>query len=146
MNGSQEQEVRAAAAHLIEAFSSHDLEEYFGSFRPDATFVFYYSPLRLETREAYMREWAGWEKEGFEVLSCKSTDQLVQVLSEDTAIFTHSVSTEVLRGGIRELLSERETIVFVRENATGRWEAVHEHLSSAPTNALASTSPLEESA
>lgn len=146
MTESQEQEVRAAAAHLIEAFGNHDLEEYFGCFRADAAFVFYYSPQRLETREAYLQEWAEWKKEGFEILSCKSTDQLVQVLSRDTAVFSHSVSTQLLRGGIKELLSERETIVFVRDGATGRWEAVHEHLSSMPTDALASPRPLEQSA
>jgi ketosteroid isomerase-like protein len=75
--------------------------------------------------------WDGWETDGFHVLSCRSSDQHVEVLGDDTAVFTHRVHTAVRTGEVEETLDERETIVFRRET-NGRWLAVHEHLSPAP--------------
>jgi ketosteroid isomerase-like protein len=53
----------------------------------------------------------------------------VQILSPDTAVFTHRVRTR-LAGEAAEL-SERETIVF-RRDSSGTWLGVHEHLSVDP--------------
>src|SRR5690606_17510916 len=99
-------------------------------FAPDATFLFYNLGRTLENRAAYEAEWRLWEeRDGFRVLGCRSKDRRVQVLGE-VAIFTHAVETDLSIGGERLTNSERETIVFSR-NASGRWLAVHEHLSAA---------------
>lgn len=63
---SAEAEVLAAAADLVSVFGSHQTAEYFASFSPDATFVFYNWPERLDSRAAYEAVWAGWEtNDGF---------------------------------------------------------------------------------
>ncbi|MEU8660031.1 nuclear transport factor 2 family protein [Actinoplanes philippinensis] len=64
------------------------------------------------------------------MLSCESTDQFVQLIGEDVAIFTHRVRTVVRLDGAEQTLDERETIVFHQRD--GQWPAVHEHLSGAP--------------
>jgi ketosteroid isomerase-like protein len=125
-----EGEVLAAAAGLVDAFGSHDVERYFGSFSPEATFVFHTTPRWLGTRAEYEQEWRSWEESGFRVLACESHDQSVQLLADDVAVFTHSVRTSVR--GDDEIQRERETIVFQRSTG-GRWLGVHEHLSPDPT-------------
>jgi uncharacterized protein (TIGR02246 family) len=126
-----EDDVRDAARHLVEAFGAHDTAAYFASFAPDATFVFHSHGVPLRDRDAYRQLWTGWEQDGFRVLGCTSSEQHVQVLDGDTAVFTHRVRTTVRDAQGREELDERETIVFHRR-ADGRWLAVHEHLSPTP--------------
>jgi uncharacterized protein (TIGR02246 family) len=121
-------QVLDAAQALVEAFGAHDTEAYFASFSPAATFLFYTHEEPLRSRDAYRSLWSGWEQDGFRVLSCASSDQHVQVLGDDVAVFTHAVHTVVRTGDDEETLDERETIVFRRE-VGGRWMAVHEHLS-----------------
>lgn len=123
-----EDEVMAAAAALVAAFGAHDVEGYFGSFAPDASFLFYTTDRVLETRAAYEEEWRSWEASGFRVLGCQSLDGRVQPLTEDVAAFTHRVRTRVRDAEGEHDLAERETIVF-RRSADGRWLGVHEHLS-----------------
>jgi uncharacterized protein (TIGR02246 family) len=131
VNGDTADEVRAAANALISAFGAHDTEAYFQAFRPDASFVFYTSHERLESRAAYREEWERWEREdGFHVLACASSDQMVQVVG-DAAVFTHSLATRIRLDVGEESVRERETIVFAREH-DGSWLAVHEHLSPDP--------------
>ncbi|GAA4720873.1 nuclear transport factor 2 family protein [Pedococcus ginsenosidimutans] len=128
---STDQEVLASADALVRAFASGDRTAYFACFAPDATFVFHTTPQRLGSRAAYEALWEQWVTEdGFAVVSCSSTDQVVQVLGPDAAVFAHGVTTVVEVGGIREELHERETIVFARRD--GVWMAVHEHLSPTP--------------
>jgi ketosteroid isomerase-like protein len=124
-----EDDVLAAAAALVDAFGSHDVDRYFGSFSPEATFVFHTTPRWLGTRAEYEQEWRAWEKDGFRVVACDSHDQSVRLLTEDVAVFTHSVRTSLQ--GVNEVQRERETIVFQR-GADGRWVGVHEHLSPDP--------------
>lgn len=125
-----EQEIRAAAAAIVTAFGRSDRAAYFALFAPDATFIFHTSPRRLNSRAEYEAEWNRWEREDhFKVLSCTSSDQRVQLLG-DTAIFTHSVRTDLSTKQGRSTLLERETIVFNRRG--GRWLGVHEHLSPEP--------------
>lgn len=127
---SPREEVLAAATTIVEAFGRHDPGAYFALFDPEATFIFYTTPGRLEDRAAYQREWAAWEKDlGFRVRSCTSSDQRVQLLG-DIAVFTHSVRTEISTNQGESTLFERETIVF--HHRDGRWIAVHEHLSPLP--------------
>ena len=131
MTGDTADEVRAAANALISAFGAHHTEEYFQAFRPDASFVFYTSPERLESRAAYREEWERWERDdGFHVLDCTSSDQTVQVVG-DAAVFTHSLITRIGLDAGEETVRERETIVFARDQ-DGSWLAVHEHLSPDP--------------
>jgi ketosteroid isomerase-like protein len=125
-----EDEVLAAADALVDAFGSHDVERYFASFAPEATFVFHTTPRWLGTRAEYEQEWRSWEREGFKVLSCESHDQSVELLTDDVAVFTHSVRTRL--EGVDDVQRERETIVFRRVLGTG-WLGVHEHLSPDPT-------------
>lgn len=126
-----EAEVRAAGEALVSAFGLGDLEAYFGCFAEDATFLFHTTDRLLTSTEEYRREWARWVAEnGFQVVSCESTDAVVQLLG-DTGVFTHRVRTTVRTNDGEDVLHERETIVFARR--AGRWLAVHEHLSPAPS-------------
>ncbi len=132
--GTTQDEVREAARRLVAAFAAHDTAAYFASFAPGATFVFHTHEVPLGSREAYQQLWAGWEQDGFQVLSCSSSSQQVQVLSADAAVFSHRVHTVVRTGDEQEALDERETIVFARQS-DGVWLAVHEHLSPTPGGA-----------
>jgi ketosteroid isomerase-like protein len=50
----------------------------------------------------------------------------------ETAIFTHRIETRLAFGPDETTASERETIVFCRQE-NGNWLAIHEHLSPAAT-------------
>lgn len=124
-----EDAVLAAAAAVVEAFGAHRRDDYFACFAPDATFVFYTTPERLDSRVAYEAVWSEWESEsGFHVEACTSRDGRVQVIG-DTAVFVHDVETTLSVNGTRSTVLERETIVFAERD--GRWLGVHEHLSPA---------------
>ncbi|GAS97796.1 uncharacterized protein RMCC_4762 [Mycolicibacterium canariasense] len=121
-----EDDVLAAADALVAAFAATDTAAYFACFSPDATFVFHPEPARLDNRAAYEALWAGWLAAGWRVVSCTSTDRLVQ-LHGDLAVFTHSVRTTTSENSVETTTDERETIVFARVGE--RLLAVHEHLS-----------------
>ena len=122
------QDVIAAAAKIVADFGAHKTDAYFSGFSPEATFMFYTHSERLTSRAAYQLLWAKWEDEaGFRVHSCKSSNQLLQLLGNDAAVFSHLVESVIEFGGEKTTLSERETIVF--ELIEGKWLAVHEHLS-----------------
>ncbi|WP_392959002.1 YybH family protein [Streptomyces sp. LN245] len=128
MSTTTAQEVRAAADELVAAFAEGRLDDYFGAFAPDATFVFHTKPQRLGSTAEYRALWQRWvEQDGFRVLGCTSSAQLVQPFG-DTAVFSHDVETRVATNAGEETVHERETIVFAR-SADGAWLAVHEHLS-----------------
>ncbi|WP_314529107.1 YybH family protein [uncultured Pseudomonas sp.] len=131
------QEVLQAAADLVAAFARNDRAAYFGAFTADASFVFYTLPQPLLSRDAYQALWDSWRRdEGFEVLSCTSSNAFVS-LQGDVAIFMHDVATELRMNGEQFKSQERETIVFKRqglgaEQQEGLWLACHEHLSAMP--------------
>ncbi|MCK6187589.1 nuclear transport factor 2 family protein [Pseudomonas sp. EYE_354] len=131
------QEVVQAAADLVAAFARNDRAAYFGAFTADASFVFYTLPQPLLSRDAYQALWDSWRRdEGFEVLSCTSSNAFVSVQG-DAAIFVHDVATELRMNGEQFFSQERETIVFTRQGAgtqqkQGLWLACHEHLSAMP--------------
>jgi len=122
--------VLAAAARLVDAFSRHDTDAYFSAFATDASFIFHNLDRVLTSRDAYRAEWQLWEvRDGFRVRSCRSLDKNVQ-MAGDTAVFTHTVETDVSFGGEPSTNRERETIVFRWQDGT--WIAFHEHLSVLP--------------
>jgi ketosteroid isomerase-like protein len=131
------QAVQKAAADLVSAFARNDRAAYFGAFSRDASFVFYTLPEPLLSRDAYQALWDSWRRdEGFEVLSCTSSNAIVS-LHGDVAIFIHDVATELRMNGEQFFSQERETIVFKRqgsrtEQQEGLWLACHEHLSAMP--------------
>ncbi len=126
--GRDEQDVRDAVAAIVSAFGDGRLDDYFGGFHPDCSFVFYTSEHRLNTVAEYRALWDRWiAEDGFEVRSCRTRDTYVQVWG-DAAVVTHAVETRVHTRTSEDVLLERETIVLVRQ-ADGRWLAVHEHLS-----------------
>ena len=126
-----EAEVREAVDRIVDAFGNGRLDEYFGCFAPDATFVFYTTPERLTSVDAYRAVWDRWVAEdGFRVVSCRTTDTNVQMLGE-VAIVTHSVETRIATHEGEDTVHERETIVLARGD-DGRWLGVHEHLSPQP--------------
>ncbi|MGY0019832.1 nuclear transport factor 2 family protein [Streptomyces sp. YJ-C3] len=128
MSSSTVEEVRAAADALVAAFAEGRLEDYFGSFAPDASFVFHTTPQRLESTAAYRALWQSWvDEDDFRIESCASTGRLIQDLG-DTAVFSHDVETVISTRDGEETVRERETIVFARKG-DDRWTAVHEHLS-----------------
>jgi len=130
-------EVLQAAADLVAAFARNDRTAYFGAFTADASFVFYTLPQPLLSRDAYQALWDQWRRdEGFEVLSCASSNAVVS-LQGDVAIFMHDVTTELRMNGEQFFSQERETIVFKRQGSRtqeqqGLWLACHEHLSAMP--------------
>ncbi|QHF46194.1 DUF4440 domain-containing protein [Pseudomonas sp. S35] len=131
------QAVLQAAAELVAAFARNDRAAYFGAFTVDASFVFYTLPQPLLSRDAYQALWDSWcAHEGFEVLSCTSSNAFVSLQGEDVAIFVHDVATELRMNGEQFLSQERETIVFKRQGLRteqqGLWLACHEHLSAVP--------------
>ena len=126
-SGLTQEDVEAAAAGLVAAFSQTDTETYFASFSPDATFVFHTEDRRLERRADYEALWQSWLADGWRVTECLSSNQSIQLLG-DTAVFCHDVKTTINTG---ETTLERETIVFHRDDA-GSLLAVHEHLSPLP--------------
>ena len=127
-----ENAVLEAAAKIVAAFGTHSRDEYFSYFSPDATFIFYTSTTRFNSRAEYESEWLAWGTGGFHVHSCTSSDPLVTFHANDTvAVFTHTVRTDLTLEGERMQTGERETIVF--ENQNGTWVAIHEHLSADPT-------------
>lgn len=125
------QTVLAAAQTLIDAFSRHDVSAYFASFAPDASFIFHSTGHVLNNRAEYEQLWREWERDmGFRVMSCASSDQVVQ-LRGDVAVFHHRVRTSLQTNDGALDMDERETIVF-QQQVDGQWLAVHEHLSSTP--------------
>lgn len=121
-------EVLAAAAKIVSDFGSHKTSEYFAGFAADASFLFYTHTERLNSRAEYEALWAKWESEdGFRVHGCRSSNQLVQLIGADAAVFSHMVSSDIEFAGETSTIAERETIVFAKQN--GEWLAVHEHLS-----------------
>jgi ketosteroid isomerase-like protein len=124
-------EVLQAAADLVTAFANNDRDAYFGAFSDDASFLFYTLEQPLLSRDAYQAVWDSWRLEGFEVLSCVSSNAFVSLQGDEVAIFIHDVATELRMQGEQSFSQERETIVFRRQQE-GRWLACHEHLSATP--------------
>ncbi|MDP3844844.1 MAG: nuclear transport factor 2 family protein [Pseudomonas sp.] len=130
------QQVLEAATQLVAAFASNDSDAYFAAFSEDASFVFHSCEQPLLSRSAYRQLWDSWQRDGFEVLDCTSSNQFVS-LQGDVAIFIHDVSTRLCIQGNESLSLERETIVFRQQPQTGRWLACHEHLSAMPKHSPA---------
>jgi ketosteroid isomerase-like protein len=127
MSGQKDQ-VLEAAAKIVADFGAHKKESYFSNFSEAATFIFHTHNSRLGSRAEYQKLWDSWETDdGFRVHGCKSTNQLVQSIGADFAIFTHDVESSVELGGETSTVFERETIVFEKQD--GSWIVVHEHLS-----------------
>jgi ketosteroid isomerase-like protein len=123
-----EAEVLAAADALVADFGGGRVDAYFARLAPDATFVFYTSPERLESREEYRALWDRWVAEDqFRVLACTSSNRIVQPLGADAAVLAHDVTTRVSTTAGERELTESESIVFARRD--GEWLVVHEHLS-----------------
>ncbi|MDH6236728.1 nuclear transport factor 2 family protein [Cryobacterium sp. CG_9.6] len=125
-------EALAAVDDIIDNFGHHRRDDYFAGFAPDATFLFYTHPHRLESRSAYERLWASWEHvNSFRVLACTSDNRHIQMFGH-TAVFTHDVDTLVAIDGVTSTLLERESIILEQRN--GAWICVHEHLSARTHN------------
>lgn len=126
-----ENDVRQVAADLVKAFGRHDEEAYFSFFAPESTFVFYTHDRVLGSTAEWRALWKEWEEgAGFRVLACASADGRVDMVRDDVAVFTHTVTTRLMMDGVEETVRERETIVF--RNFPAGWLAVHEHLSPLP--------------
>ncbi len=122
-------EVRRAAAEIVDAYAATETDAYFACFAPDATFCFHTEPARLNDRAAYERLWRDWVSHGWRVRSCASSAPLVQTFPGG-AVFTHDVATTVDTPDRQGSYRERETIVFRAE--ADRLIAIHEHLSPVP--------------
>jgi ketosteroid isomerase-like protein len=114
-------QVLKAAADLVSAFARNDREAYFGAFSADASFVFHTLEQPLLSRDAYQALWDSWcAEDGFEVLSCTSSNAFVSLQGDMAQHFSQ----------------ERETIVFKKQASgqeqQGLWLACHEHLSAMP--------------
>ena len=123
--------VLEAAAEIVAAFGSHNKDRYFSCFSPAATFIFYSSDKPFASRREYEDEWDSWEKGGFRVHGCFSSEAKVTLhAGSRIAIFTHTVRTDSSISGERMTIVERETIVFEKNDE--RWLGIHEHLSLDP--------------
>ena len=124
---SDEVEVEAAAVALLDAFAKNDLPRYFGSFLPEASFIFPIVDHVMHSPAEYAAEWQRWvEADDFKVTECLSFDRKIQVYG-DLAIFTHRIITRSTGHSGERTLHERETIIFKRVG--GVWMAAHEHVS-----------------
>jgi ribosomal protein S5 len=72
------------------------------------------------------------------VIECDSSGQAVQ-LGGTGAVFSHDVRTVVEVAGARDVLHERESIIFSR-TVDGRILAIHEHLSPASVSSAKAAS------
>ncbi len=122
----KEADALTAVDRIIDDFAHHRRDAYFAGFAPDATFLFHNVDHRLESRQAYETLWADWESEGFQVLSCSSTNRRIQLFGS-IAVFSHDVETKAKLAGVAETSRERETIVLGLTD--GLWLGIHEHLS-----------------
>ena len=125
-------QVLTATDELIAAFAANDTAAYFACFTPDATFVFHPESSRFGDRAAYETVWASWLDSGWRVVSCISSDRLVQIY-RNFAVLTHTCDTVTSADGEETTLRERESIVFLLDG--DRLLAVHEHLSPMPAGA-----------
>jgi len=125
-----EAEVLAAADAIIEAFAATDTDAYFAGFAPDASFVFHPEPARLNSRAEYESLWAGWLASGWRVTACSSSERLVQTFPGG-AVFSHTVATSIDSADGPDSYVERESIIF--RSVEDGLEAIHEHLSTVPT-------------
>ena len=124
-------EVRQSIDALVAAFGEGRLNDYFGCFAHDATFVFHTTPARLMSVDEYRALWARWVAEdGFRIVGCRTFDTNVQLFG-DIAVVAHSVETRISTNDGEDTVRERETIVMQRQG-DGRWLGVHEHLSPQP--------------
>ena len=120
-------EALAAVDTIIANFGSHQRDAYFAGFAPEATFLFYTTPERIEYRAGYEQLWHEWERDnGFHVVSCSSSNRRIQVFGT-TAVFSHDVDTVLTMDGATETVAERESIIL--EKRDGLWLGIHEHLS-----------------
>jgi ketosteroid isomerase-like protein len=126
-------QIMTATDDLVAAFAATDTSSYFACFSPDATFVFHPESERLNDRATYEALWASWVDDGWRVVSCTSSDRMVQILGE-AAVLSHTVDTVTSLGGHESTTRERESIVFALDDEH-RLLAVHEHLSPVPTDA-----------
>jgi len=126
------EQVLTATDQLIAAFAANDTAAYFAWFTPDATFVFHPEDRRFEDRADYEAVWASWLASGWRVVSCISSDRMVQNYG-NFAVLTHTCDTVTSVDGQETTLRERESIIFVLDG--DRLLAVHEHLSPMPAGA-----------
>ena len=133
-----EADVQAAATKVIDAFAAADFDAYFECFAEDATFLFHSEPSRIESLEDYRNLWRSWQDSGWRVMECRSSGQAVQ-LAGTGAVFSHDVRTVVEVAGARDVLRERESIIFSR-TVDGRILAMHEHLSPASVSSAKAAS------
>jgi ketosteroid isomerase-like protein len=122
-------EVQTVATRLVDAFAAADFDTYFRCFAEDATFLFHTEPSRIESLEDYRNLWRSWLDSGWRVVECQSSSQAIQLVGTG-AVFSHDVRTVVEVGGTRDVLHERESIIFSR-TPDGGILAIHEHLSPA---------------
>lgn len=130
MHTPTEAQVLTAADAIVAAFSATDTDAYFAGFSPDASFIFHPEPARLNSRAEYEQLWASWLASGWRVVSCASSDRLVQPFPGG-AVFSHTVATSIDSADGPDSYVERESIIFRLEGAD-RLIAVHEHLSTIP--------------
>ncbi len=132
--------VLAAAKRLVKLYGANMMQEYLALFAPDATFIFYSYDDVMMSLNAWSEEIARLEADGNRVLSCTSSNQHVQTIAPNGALFFHDVTTvEADAQGNETTYHERETIVFQFRGGDGpmdgHWLAVHEHLSPIPESA-----------
>ncbi len=130
MHTPTEAQVLTAADAIVAAFSATDTDAYFAGFSPDASFIFHPEPARLNSRAEYEQLWASWLASGWRVVSCASSDRLVQPFPGG-AVFSHTVATSIDSADGPDSYVERESIIF-RLEGDDRLIAVHEHLSTIP--------------
>lgn len=130
MHTPSETQVLAAADAIVAAFSATDTEAYFAAFSADASFIFHPEPARLNSRNEYEELWASWLESGWHVVSCDSSDRLVQTFPGG-AVFSHTVATSIDSAEGPASYVERESIIF-RVSEGEQLIAVHEHLSTIP--------------
>ena len=126
--------VQSAADDVVGAFPRHDRDAYSAALAPDASFIFHNLPERLDSRDAYLARWRrqGEEAHGLHIEGGDSSEPAV-VTHGSMAVFSHRMTTRLQFDGHSETRRERETLAFGK-NKSGRWLALHRHLSLDPTH------------
>ncbi|MHC8304808.1 YybH family protein [Pseudomonas sp. PB3P13] len=121
-----------ALDELLNGYRTNEQYPYFKCFADNATVLLHTSSEVFFSKADFERAWLRLREEhGFKVIDCQSSNCHV-TMGDGFAVIIHDVYTSFLYDGEVVLASDRETIVFRRDNAEGLWLVCHEHLSPMP--------------
>jgi len=130
-HGSAEDEVRAAAKAFNTAYTTNDIERYFGHYADGATVYFYGA---RQDMSAYHKEWSAMMDAGGGVEVNEISDLVIQMMpSGEVAIATYFVDNKT-RSPEGEVSTVRAFETDVWQKIDGEWLIVSLHYSEIPAD------------